>query len=113
MVATAERPGVFRSQLDTPRDLRGREIWIRAAEVYDGKAVPDGATGFLLGLEDASGVLAWTDSDLVGALPRPLDRRDYDLSNESPTRQDDAETRASRRLLHPEQGHDIDRADRA
>ena len=33
----------------------------------------------MLGLEDENGTLAWVDSDRVGGLPRPLDRRAYDL----------------------------------
>jgi len=42
--------------------------------------VPPGATGFLLGLEDINGVVAWVNSDGVGGLPRPLDRRAWDLT---------------------------------
>jgi hypothetical protein len=48
--------------------------------VYNGASVPAGATGFMLGLEDESGAIAWVDSDGVGGLPRPLDRRAYDLA---------------------------------
>lgn len=72
--------GVFRTQLDGMLDLRRREIWIRAAEVYNGRTVADGATGFMLGLEDVNGAIGWVDSDGVGGLPRPLHRRDYDLN---------------------------------
>lgn len=80
MVAQSrEASGQFRSQLDDPQDLRGREVWVRAAEVYNGTSVPAGATGFQLGLEDAAGVVAWVDSDGVGGLPRPYDRRADDL----------------------------------
>jgi hypothetical protein len=80
MVARPGRkPGAFRSQFDQPRDLRKREIWIRSAEVYANSAIPPGATGFKLGLEDANGTVAWVDSDGVGGLPRPLERRAYDL----------------------------------
>lgn len=85
MVAQTDgRIGTFRSQLDKRRDLRKRQIWIRAAEVYNGSSVPAGATGFRLGLEDATGAVAWVDSDGVGGLPRPLDRRAYDLSQYDP-----------------------------
>jgi hypothetical protein len=80
MVARSEgKTGTFRSELDKRRDLRKRQIWIRAAEVYNGSSVPAGATGFLLGLEDAAGAVAWVDSDGVSGLPRSLDRRAYDL----------------------------------
>jgi hypothetical protein len=82
MVARAEgKVGTFRSELDKRRDLRKHQIWIRTAEVYNGTSVPAGATGFLLGLEDDNGAVAWVDSDGVGGLPRPLDRRAYDLAN--------------------------------
>ena len=81
MLARCEgRIGTFRSQLARPIDARKRQIWIRAAEVYNGTGVPAGATGFLLGLEDASGAVAWVNSDGVGGLPRPQDRRAYDLA---------------------------------
>lgn len=80
MVAQSEgKAGTFRSEFDKKRDLRKLQIWIRAAEVYNGTTVPANATGFLLGLEDANGTVAWVDSDGVGGLPRPLDRRAYDL----------------------------------
>jgi hypothetical protein len=72
MVAPPGRPGrTFRTRLRRG-DVRRREIWIRAAEVYAG-SIPAGATGFQLGLEDANGVVAWVDSDVVGGLPRPYD----------------------------------------
>ncbi|MGH2531390.1 MAG: hypothetical protein ACRDJW_03685 [Thermomicrobiales bacterium] len=69
-----EGMGAFRSPLAKVTDLTQSEIWIRAAEVFDGGSVPTGATGFQLGLEDASGFTAWVDSDAVGGLPRPYDR---------------------------------------
>ncbi|CAN5553355.1 hypothetical protein BH24GEM3_BH24GEM3_10950 [soil metagenome] len=72
--------GTFRSQLRRPTDLRNREVWIRAAEVYNGSSVPAGAAGFDLGLEDANGVVVWVDSSGVGGLPRPYDRRADDLA---------------------------------
>ena len=81
MVARSEgKLGTFRSEFDKRRDLRKRQIWIRAAEVYNGANVPAGATGFVLGLEDDTGAVAWVDSDGIGGLPRPLDRRTYDLA---------------------------------
>ena len=84
MVAHSERNlGVFRSALDRRRDLRRNEIWIRAAEVYAGGAIPAGSTGFLLGLEDDQGTVAWVDSDGVGGLPRPLDRTAFDSMTKS------------------------------
>jgi hypothetical protein len=66
--------GCFRSPLQTPTDLVGSEIWIRAAEVFNSSILPDGATGFELGLEDYNGVTVWVDSDRVGGLPRPYPR---------------------------------------
>jgi hypothetical protein len=81
MVAdTKEKGGTFRSALDQPRDLTKLEVWVRAAEVYDGASVPAGSTGFQLGLEDDNGTVVWVDSDGVGGLPRPLDRRGFDLA---------------------------------
>ncbi len=80
MVAQSEgKLGTFRSAFDAVRDLRKLEVWVRVAEVYNGANVPAGATGFLLGLESRNGAVAWVDSDGVGGLPRPLDRRVYDL----------------------------------
>jgi hypothetical protein len=84
MVARSkEKLGTFRSEFDRRRDLRKLQVWIRSAEVYNGASVPANATGFLLGLEDANGTVAWVDSDGVGGLPRPLDRRAYDLGEGS------------------------------
>jgi hypothetical protein len=81
MVAEARRAdGTFRSQLDKEYDLRDKEVWIRAAEVYNANNVPPAATGFELGLEDDKGTTAWVDSDKVGSLPRPYDRRADDLA---------------------------------
>jgi hypothetical protein len=71
--------GQFRSQLDKSHDLHNREVWVRAAEVYEG-SVPTGATGFSLGLEDGNGAVAWVNVDDVGGLPRPFDRKTYDLA---------------------------------
>ena len=73
--------GTFRSPLSALTDLHEAQIWIRAAEVYDGSGVPSGATGFDLGLEDNSGTTVWVDVDRVGGLPRPYDRRADDLAD--------------------------------
>jgi len=82
MKAQSSSPtGQFRSPLVGNTDLTGREIWIRAAEVYNGASIPAGATGFKLGLEDSSGTIAFVDSDDVGALPRPFDRKAPDSTN--------------------------------
>ena len=82
MVATSsETTGTFRSELRDPVDLSDREIWIRSAEVYNGRSIPSGATGFELGLEDASGSVAWVDVNAAGGLPRPFERRAFDLAD--------------------------------
>lgn len=65
---------VFRWSLGQPEDLSTMEVWIRAAEVFDGNDVPARGTGFKLGLEDINGNNAWVDSDEVGGLPRPYAR---------------------------------------
>lgn len=72
MVARAGRTSrLFRSEVGG-RDLMNTEIWIRAAEVVAKQGeVPDGASGFQLGVEDANGVTAFVDVDMVGGLPRP------------------------------------------
>ncbi|MDQ3775004.1 MAG: S8 family serine peptidase [Pseudomonadota bacterium] len=71
--------GLFRWDLGAPMDLTGREILVRTAEVYDGSSVPVEATGFKLGLEDARRKKGFIDSDDVGGLPRPYDRRKDDV----------------------------------
>jgi outer membrane protein OmpA-like peptidoglycan-associated protein len=79
---TSVAGGLFKSQLGSAMDLTNKEVWIRAAEVYDGTSVPATATGFQLGLEDTSGNVALVDSDnIAGGLPRPYDRRDADLKS--------------------------------
>jgi hypothetical protein len=81
MVAQCKRTnGIFRWQLSAPVNLVGREIWIRSADVYDGQQAPSTTTGFQLGAETTSGVVAWVDSDQVGGIPVPFDRRAYDLA---------------------------------
>lgn len=71
--------GTFRSQLAGNLNVTKKEIWIRVAEVYTG-SIPAGAAGFKLGLEDFHGTTAWVDSDDVGGVPRPFDRKAYDLA---------------------------------
>ncbi len=81
LVARTTAPaGRFRSALGGARDLTGKEVWVRAAEVYDGTSVPSGATGYKLGLEDGSGRVAFVDSNDAGGLPRPYDRRSFDVA---------------------------------
>ena len=77
-VGMVTRPGgsnrLFHSKLDG-KDLTKKEIWIRAAEVVAQQGVvPNGASGFQLGIEDENGVTAFVDVDLVGGLPRPYPR---------------------------------------
>lgn len=73
MVAEATEPGaVFRTEIGHA-ELTGHEVWLRVAEVATG-AIPSTAMGFELGLEDASGVIGWVDSNAVGGAPRPFDR---------------------------------------
>jgi hypothetical protein len=73
MVVESRTAGEFRSQLDGPRDVRDREVWIRAGEVMEGAG---SSTGFELGLEDGNGTVVWVDSDYVGGVPRPYPRGD-------------------------------------
>ena len=81
MVARSSlKSGRFKWVLGGTMDLSGREIRIRAAEVYDGSSVPVGATGFKLGLADAMDKRGFVDSDDVGGLPRPYDRSADDLA---------------------------------
>jgi subtilisin family serine protease len=75
------RPGMLRLQLPAATDVTGKEVWIRAAEVWNGTSVPTAATGFALGLEDAGGRTVWVDSDDVGTLLRPYDRKADDLAD--------------------------------
>jgi hypothetical protein len=71
--------GEFRAQLDAPHDLHNRQVWLRAAEIYTG-AIPPNSTGFSVGLEDGNGTVGWVDVDDVGGLPRPFDRKAYDMA---------------------------------
>lgn len=78
-----EREGEFRSPFKGAEDLRDKEIWIRAADIYNGSSVPLTSTGFELGLEDDASppVVVWIEADVVGGLPRPFDRRADDLAD--------------------------------
>jgi hypothetical protein len=80
VATTTAAAGRFRSGLGAARDLTGKEVWVRAAEVYDGARVPAGASGYKLGLEDGSGRVAFVDSNDAGGLPRPYDRRTFDVA---------------------------------
>jgi hypothetical protein len=77
MVAEGERNGTFRSALDRPVEISQREIWIRAAEVFEGR-IPPNATGFEVGVEDPGGTVSWVDVEDSGGLPRPFDRTGFD-----------------------------------
>lgn len=77
---------LFVEDLDQRRDLTGREIWIRVAEVFTGVANSAPTTGFRLGLRDANGTEAWVDSDQVGFLPRPFPRNPSNMKTMLETR---------------------------
>jgi hypothetical protein len=80
LVAASEATtAAFRTSLISGTDLRGTEVWVRAAEVYDSAVgIPPDAAGFKIALADASGTVAWLDSDDVGGVPRPYDRSAFD-----------------------------------
>ncbi len=77
-VGMVARPGgngrLFVQDLAGSRDLTKAEIWVRVAEVFEGRPTSAPATGFRLGLRDSNGTEAWIDSDDVGGLPRPFPR---------------------------------------
>ena len=70
----------LRSPLNAPMDLTAKEIWIRAAEVYEG-SIPRGRTGFRIGVEDTGKRVAFVDSNAAGTIPRPFDRKADDLAH--------------------------------
>lgn len=81
MVARSSlRSGRFKWVLGGAMNLSGREIRLRAAEVYNGSSVPAGSTGFKLGLADVRDKRGFVDSADVGGLPRPYDRRADDFA---------------------------------
>jgi hypothetical protein len=79
MVCTArDRGGVFRSELRSPTSLVNREIWIRAAEVYNGHNVITPVMDFDCGVETTAGARAWVNSSDVGGLSLTQDRSALD-----------------------------------
>jgi dienelactone hydrolase len=80
-----EAAGTFRLELARPLALAGREIWVRAAEVYNGNVILP-VTGFELGVESTSATVSWVDSNDVGGLSPPQDRRDFDLDRGDKTK---------------------------
>lgn len=78
MVASnKEVQGRFRWQLASSADLRRAEVWLRAAEVWQGNLAAK-AVDFRIGVEDANKTLAWVDVNDVGGVPRPFDRTPLD-----------------------------------
>jgi hypothetical protein len=72
MVITYEKQNAtFTSNLSSVQSLKGKEVWIRVAEVFFGSQHAD--TGFQLGLTDSNGVTAWVDSNLSGGIPDPYE----------------------------------------
>ncbi len=86
-VSTApEAPGDFREPLSGAADLRRAEVRVRAAEVFQttlASPYPPDPTGFRVGVEDDTGTIAWIDVDDVGGLPRPFDRRAFDIKTKT------------------------------
>jgi hypothetical protein len=77
--------GRFREPLNGLANLDRAEVWVRAAEVFEG-AIAANPTGFRVGVEDNAGTVAWLDVDTVGGLPRPFDRTMFDrLTKTMPT----------------------------
>lgn len=78
ILATTLVDGIYRSELPSSlSDLTGREISLRAGEVYRAPFVPTSSSGFKVGVEDAQGVRSWVDTDAIGGLARIYDRQ-YD-----------------------------------
>jgi hypothetical protein len=82
VIQPSEALGIFRWAVRFPMRFVNREIWIRCADVYNGTKTPSTNTGFELGLERADGSTLWVDSDDVGGIPIPIDRRDFDLASD-------------------------------
>ncbi|HEX8107264.1 MAG TPA: peptidoglycan-binding domain-containing protein [Kofleriaceae bacterium] len=80
VASSAASYGTFRSALPAPTNITGREVWIRACEVFNAPAIPPGATQFQIGVEDAAGEVAFVPSGLVA---RPFDRTAVDLVTKS------------------------------
>jgi hypothetical protein len=70
-------PGFIRTELPEPaRDLRERTaVLVRAGETLPPTFPPEGVS-FDLGLESASGEVAWVPAEHVGGVPRPYHRSD-------------------------------------
>jgi hypothetical protein len=64
----------FGTKLKPVQNLKGKEIWIRASEIYSGTDHVN--TGFQLGVTDANGTTAWVDSNGVGGIPDPYPHLD-------------------------------------
>ncbi len=84
VAVSKEIGGDFRSQLADLADLTQMEIRVRAAEVYDEMSIPPQPTSFRVGAEDRSGTIGWVSVDDVGGLPRPFDRRAFDVGYSRP-----------------------------
>jgi hypothetical protein len=80
VASSAASYGTFRSALPAPTDVTGREVWIRACEVFNAPTIPPGATQFQIGVEDAAGQVAFVPSGLV---TRPFDRTAFDSLTKS------------------------------
>jgi len=81
MIAQSSKPdGIFRWQLANPVRLKDHEVWIRVAEIYNEMSTPTTTSGFQLGVERTSGSVVWVDSNDVGGIPAPFDRRAFDLA---------------------------------
>ncbi|HEY6910859.1 MAG TPA: hypothetical protein VI356_15880 [Myxococcales bacterium] len=78
--AAKKATGDFREPLKALADLRRSEVRVRAAEIYQEPTIPAAATGFRVGIEDNQGAIAWLEVEDVGGLPRPFDRRAFDLA---------------------------------
>ena len=72
--------GTFRWELANPTSLAGFEVRIRSADVYNEINAPAIPTGFELGVENTAGTVVWVNSDDVGGIPVPFDRRAFDLA---------------------------------
>jgi hypothetical protein len=82
VVQSKEAFGTFRWQLAKQTSLADLEVWIRAADVYNEINAPVITTGFQLGVETTAGGVVWVDSDEVGGIPVPFDRKAYDLDGQ-------------------------------
>jgi len=72
MVISDKKKVTWRTALGRARSLDGKEIWIRAADVYEKRKRRGSLARFELGLEDSAGNVRWVSSDGVGGLPLPF-----------------------------------------